>query len=154
MHKMKHIWTVLCQNSVIDSETNNLSINNVLEQLEITTDEKSVKSDGSINVPINYEIISMWYKEDSKSAVKAEILVEIVDSNSKVLKSFTQKGEMPVAMNRLRTRMRVQGIELTVSGIYSFVTKIKIEGERDFQKVAEVPLEVHLKSIKKAASKN
>jgi len=35
---LEHIWSVLCSRSVIDSETNNVSIQDVIEQITINAE--------------------------------------------------------------------------------------------------------------------
>lgn len=152
---MQHIWSVLCRSSQIDKDTNNLSIINVFEQLKITLDQKGPEEKiESVNIPIGYEIVSLWVKESQEKRVKAEILLEIIDPQGKILKTFPQTGEMPETMKRLRTRFRIQGLGITMSGIYKFVIKIKEEGKRDFRIVSEVPLEVQLSIAYKNPTKN
>lgn len=147
---MQHIWSVLCRSSQIDIDTNNVSISNVFEQLVVTLDQKdSEKIIRSVNIPIDYEVVSLWVKERQEKKVKAEIMIDIVDPQGKILKSFPQTGEMPEAMNRLRTRFRIQGLVLTTSGVYKFIVKVKEAGKKDFRIVSEVPLEVILSKPQK-----
>lgn len=142
---MQHIWSILCRSSQIDVDTNNLSINNVFEQLVVTVDPKTaVKGLKTINIPLEYEFVSLWVKENQEKKIKAEITLDIADPQGNLLKSFTQSGKMPETMRRLRTRFRIQGLGLTTSGIYKFIVKIKEEGRKDFRTASEVPLEVHL----------
>ncbi|MBI2611227.1 hypothetical protein HYW54_00585 [Candidatus Gottesmanbacteria bacterium] len=152
---MRHIWSILCRSSQIDKETNNLSIINVFEQLGITLDQKDhEKKIATVNIPIDYEIVSLWVKDTHGKKEKAEIILEIVDPKGKILKSFMQTGEMPETMRRLRTRFRIQGLGITLPGIYIFVIKIKEDGKRDFRIASEVPLEVQLNIAYKNPTKN
>ena len=152
---MQHIWSVLCRSSQIDIDTNNISINNVFEQLVVTADlQEQVQKQGTINIPIEYEVVSLWAKEPQEKKTKAEIALDIIDPRGNRLKSFTQVGEMPEAMRRLRTRFRIQGLGLTTSGIYKFIVRIKEESRKDFRTVSEVPLEVHLNKPLKNPAQN
>ena len=150
---MKYIWSVLCRSSQIDIDTNNVSISNVFEQLVVTLDPSEKKIE-AVNIPIEYEVVSFWVKETQEKKVKAEITLDIIDPQQKILKSFPQIGEMPEAMKRLRTRFRIQGLGLTTSGIYKFVVKIKEESKKDFRVVSEVPLEILLNTVRKNPTKN
>lgn len=154
INNMNHIWSVLCQNTQIDIDTNNLSITNVLEQLVISVDPKNIQTNQIINVPLTYEIVSLWSKEESEKSVHAEIILEIVDPKGNVLKSFSQKSEMPETMKRLRTRFKIQGLGLTMSGFYKFIIKVKEQNKKNLRQVAEVPLEVHISSSQKSPTKN
>ena len=43
---MKVIWAVLCENSVIDRDTNNVSLLNVLEQMQLVAEPPVVTGSG------------------------------------------------------------------------------------------------------------
>src|SRR5258708_22228602 len=151
---MKHIWSVICQNSQIDIDTNNLTLSSVLAKIFVAIDERDLKSkEGVTNILLNYEVASLWIKEEVSKKVEAEIVLEIFDPQRKLLKSFTQMAEMPNTMRRLRTRFRIQGIGLTTSGVYEFVIKIKEKGEDKYKNVAEVPLEVQIDKASKNPDK-
>jgi len=142
---MKHVWSVLCRRSQIDITDNNISLNEVLEQL--TVDINTKRGDiqpNEVNIPIDYEIVSMWIKEKNESHIKAEIRTEFIDPNGKLLKTFPQPVEMPKDMRRLRTRFRITGLGLTVPGDYMFVVSVKEVDKKEFRKVSELPLEIHL----------
>lgn len=142
---MKHIWSVLCRRSQIDIDNNNVSLNEVLEQLAVDIKIKDGdKQPEEINIPIDYEVVSLWVKEKSEEHVKADVEVNFLDPTSKKLKTFSQPVEMPKTMNRLRTRFRITGLGLTIAGVYSFNVRIKEEGAKEFRKVSELPLEIHI----------
>ena len=60
--KIEHVWSVLCEKSVIDSETNNLSLTNILEEIQISLKEKGIIDSSEKTVPINFELVTMWRK--------------------------------------------------------------------------------------------
>lgn len=151
---MKHIWTVVCQNSQIDRDTNNLSITNVLEQLVISVNSANTKTNIQINIPLVYEVVSFWVKEEGEKIVKADVIVEIVDPRGAVLKSFKQPIEMLENIKRFRTRFQIQGIGLTITGNYKFIIKVKESKDKEFKIVSEVPLEVHINSASSLLTKN
>lgn len=140
---IKHIWSVLCRSSVIDKETNNISLYHVLEQLGV--DIKINKTADYINIPIEYEIVSLWLKTDHKKSLKADVKIEMVDPEKNINKTFNQIISMPSAMKRLRSRLKVSGLTLSIPGEYFFKIKIKEEGQDNYRAVAELPLEVNLR---------
>lgn len=151
---MKHIWSILCQNSLIDTDTNNLSINNVLEQLVVSVQQKDMKANGNVNIPLIYEVVNFWVKEDKEKLVKAEVLIEFTDPKGLILKSFPQNVEMPLNINRFRTRFKVQGMSLTISGKYKFVVKVKESDKTDYRIVSEIPLDVTVNAAISSPSNN
>lgn len=142
---LKHIWSVLCRKSIIDSETNNISLNDVLEQLII--DIKVKKEDeqklNAINLPIEFEVVNMWFKS-GKTALKASMSVDFINPRGSVVKNFIQEFEMTPEMRRMRTRVKILGMALDTSGDYLVKVSIKENGEKEYSQVAELPIEVHI----------
>jgi len=144
---MKNIWTVFCQQSIIDSETNNLSLLNVTEKLEFTMPRdvhKKVlanRENNPIIVPASFELVSLWEKE-KRGNEKADILVELHDSGGVKLRDFIQPIEIKDIYKRLRFRNRVGEFPVTNSGIYHFAVSVKEEGKKNYKKVSDTPVEI------------
>jgi len=47
MPEIKQIWSILCESSVIDQETNNITLNNIIEEIQISSKDKIVSNIGS-----------------------------------------------------------------------------------------------------------
>ncbi|MEK7092332.1 MAG: hypothetical protein AAB907_01770, partial [Patescibacteria group bacterium] len=140
---MKHVWSILCRRSVIDNETNNISLYDALEELSVGVKVKQqvAPMPEVINIPIDYEVVSLWMKEDKKTHAQADTEIEVVQPNGKPAKSFLQKIDMPEKMQRLRARYRINGFGVTMPGTYWFKIKIREIGEKQFKTVSEIPLE-------------
>lgn len=143
---IKHIWSVLCKESVINQDDNNISIHGVLEELSVFL--SPVKETGKLpekfGIPMNYEIVSMWQKDKEAESVKAEIEYIFIDPDNNELLKNKQMIEMPKTSRRHRSRMKITGMPLTKAGDYTFQVKIKEEGADAFRLVAELPLEVKI----------
>lgn len=143
---INHIWSIICKKSVIDSETNNISLYEALESIQVSIkvlDDKSIDQE-LFNIPIEYEIVSLWENKTPEKKVTADVSVEVTTNKGDVLKTFSKKLEMEKNMKRLRSRMRISGMSIPGSDQYSYKIKLKQEGDRDFKLVAELPLEVAL----------
>ena len=155
---IKHIWSVLCRRAIVDSGTNNLTISDVLEELriDIKVQQKDAESLKLINVPLEFELVSLWEKEGDKSQhLKADCEIEVASPEGKQMKIFNQLIDMTPDMRRLRTMMRVMGFVVENPGDYMFKIRIKEEGNKFFKTVSELPLEVHLnKEVVKELPKN
>lgn len=143
---IKHIWTVLCRRSVIDQDTNNLSLYDILEQLEV---EAKLKEDISqknlvINVPIEFDVVSLWLTEKEDS-FEGSFIIEVEDPEGKVLKTFDNKLSIPQGMRRMRTRLKVNGFAVKGSGDYNFNVYYKEIDKAKRTKVSVLPLEVGVK---------
>lgn len=143
---IKHIWSVLCRESVINKDDNNISINGILEQLSVFL--SPIKETGKLpekfGIPMNYEIVSMWQRSKDVESAKAEIEYVFVDSENKDLFKSTQMIDIPKTSRRFRSRMKITGMPLAREGDYTFKVKIKEEGWDVFRLAAELPLEVKI----------
>ena len=142
---VKHIWSVLCQSSVVDSQSNNVSLYNIVERLEV-----NINPNGSttfpvvknINLPWQYELVSLWSRTKKGGEENANIRIDLLDPNGKELKSFEKEIIIPADKKRMREINKIQGISLTESGDYTFVVSIKQANNSKYEKVASLPLEV------------
>lgn len=144
--KIKHIWSVLCKESIINQDDNNISIHGVLEQLSVflTPAKETGKLPEKFGVPMKYEIVSMWQRSKDVKSAKADIEYVFMDAENKELFKNTQMIEIPKTSRRFRSRMKITGMPLTKEGDYTFKVKIKEEGSAAFCLVAELPLEVKI----------
>lgn len=131
--------------SIVDSETNNLSLRDVFEQIKVDVGSIPHKNGriavGAVNVPINYELVNLWSKTKKREEESVNVAIKILDPKGKELKIIEKTLKIPSDSVRIRARSRIQGLMLTVSGTYIFKVMLK-QKNRTFKKVAEVPLEV------------
>jgi len=141
---IKHVWSILCEKSILDQETNNVSITNAIEQLNLSLkgkpDKLSLKK--GIYIPFNLEIVTFLCTEDVANVIEGEYKIEIKAPDGKLLQEY----ETHVQSNnkRLRVRNRNIGLKVIESGVYKFNIFLKEKGEEQYRKVAELPVEVML----------
>lgn len=147
---MQHVWSVLCGRSVIDIETNNLSLFDVFEDLKVDVKSNTLSETNGgtinkkINIPIKYEVVSMWSKDKDIKVATGTMQIELIDPTGKSLKSFNHNLEIKEAYNRIRSRIKITGIELTISGTYIYRIKLKEGDKENFRTVVEIPLAVKI----------
>lgn len=150
----KHIWSVICRQSNIDKDSNTVSLFNVLEQLEIgiAPIEDTNKIPDAINVPIEYEVITLWGKVGTTKEAVLEQRITVLNPENKEVANFDQKAVCPESSRRLRTRYKMNGFVATTPGNYVF--QIKIKGSKgEYQLVSEVPIEVNIKIEQESVKK-
>lgn len=145
---IQHIWSVLCKESVINKDDNNISIHGVLEELAITvTDRKREgKRPEKFSIPLHYEIVSLWTKEKNTRQVVGDIEYTLIDPDSVELLKTSQEIVVPENIRRHRTRMKIAGIVITKEGDYRFRLRFREEGNTSFNVIGELPLEVNISS--------
>lgn len=143
--KVKHIWSVLCKESVINQDDNLISIHGALEEFSITitpADSKAPMLPEKLNIPVNYEIVSFWVKEKSSETVKVQIEYSLVDPADEILFTQVQDLEIPENIKRHRSRMKIMGLPISKSGDYTFRVKKKELNSKKFELMAELPIEI------------
>ena len=146
---IKHIWTVIAESSVVDQQTNNVSIHKILEQLNINVSPKDQellkKNPGkALLVHFPFQVISLWQSINPKKNPKAEIEVELFDPIGQNLQRATFKLIFEPNKSRLRSILSNPDIRVFDTGLYLFKIRIKEEEEDEFLEVAEIPLEVRV----------
>ena len=154
--KIKHIWSILCKESVINQDDNLISLHGALEEINVTLApvDKSLKLPDKINVPMNYEVVSFWLKDKNIESAKAEIEYKLIDPENKELVKTIQSIEIPVNMSRLRSRMKIAGMPITKKGGYVLRVSIKEQDDKKFETVSELPLEIKIQVKNSSISKS
>ncbi len=141
---IKHIWSVLCQKSSVDQQSNNVSLFDVFEALEagINSDANIKAPDNpEFNIPIQYQIVSLWTITDAKKN-EGEIRITLIYPNGKEKILVQNDLKFPPGKRRIRSINQIQGLPVNKNGDYHFI--IELKQEEKFQKVADLPLEVKL----------
>jgi hypothetical protein len=148
MNSINHIWGVLCQSSIIDNSTNNLTIFNTLEEIQVEVKPKpgeKIEPGKLIHLPMNFEIISLWQRTNVEKKVICDSQIEIYDSKNKLIQTFTQPFNLDEGKKRFRTILQISGFAVSESGDYSFHIKIREPNQTSFKTVSIIPLEVKIK---------
>lgn len=143
MDSLKHIWTILCSNSSVDSETKNVSLFNVIEQMKLAkiggTNKKLDPETKIVN--FNFELVSLL-KKNVTSKIDVEEVIEFIAPGGKKLNSMTNTFEIPKEAKRFRRIMKIQSLNITIAGDYTFLLKIREKGQQNFEVFAEIPLQI------------
>jgi hypothetical protein len=136
---IRHVWSVLCTKSSIDSQTNNVSLFEVIEQIELRFVGSSELPKGA---PIDLELVTLWARENPSTPAEGEMRLRLLSPTGKDLAAFTAKIDLKKA-GRNRHQARMHGILLDGSGWYEWEVSCRV-GEGKWTRVASVPLEVQL----------
>ena len=147
---VKHKWSILCNNSIIDDETHNLSIINIVDQLTIGIKkelwDKKKSNDLGFVVSIPLQLVTLWSK-DKGEKIDAEVKYEFINAKSVVLHTMTHGLLIDEQFKTMRYRASITNLNVIESGSHTFVVYIKEKGKKEFKKVEEVALEVVLNIV-------
>jgi hypothetical protein len=123
---LKVIWAVLCERAIIDRDTNNVSLINVIEEIAISVQPPEgapdEASDGRL-VLANMELVVLWVRSDLEVPERGYGRIRVIAPDER--EAPTHENEVDLTQYlRLRTRIRLTSLPMRGSGVY----RIKIEG--------------------------
>jgi hypothetical protein len=128
-----HVFSVICHSSAIDRETNVVSIQDVLEQVTIYTEETD-----PIILPIGFEIFSLWVLRDENIHCKGKLQIFYCNPNDEC----KNQAELEINLSDVlfyRSRIKSSALQLTGPGRYKFLVKLQQEGSTSWDIVATLP---------------
>lgn len=146
---IEHVWSIICSSSILDSETNNLTLSNLIEKITIDIPEdelkkiKEAKSEG-ILFPMNFEVVSRFRKIDKDKDVPP-FSYQIVMQNPEgktMLSSNEQQINFPKGIYNMRVRTRLNQLPIQKTGDYFISIQTKDSGSDKFEEVYLIPLEM------------
>lgn len=143
---MKHIWSILCQKSSVDKESNLISLFDCVEEISLVIDQTKAPKDDKLIVPIEFQLVSFWvFEKINKTKDNVlEMKIELLDPDKKLLGRFENKFKVKKGSTRFRSRISIKGLRITKNGRYTFKVRGKGEGEKGHKVVAELPLDLNL----------
>lgn len=136
----EHVWSVLCDRLIIDRDSNNVSLD-VLEQMNLEGGPPINLGEAAI-VPYRMTLASLWTRDDPAVGERIRGRARILDPNHQQRVELIFDVDL-TTHRRLRSRCNLNGLPITVSGVYRFV----VEAERaddEWEQVASIPLDVVL----------
>lgn len=134
---MKHAWTVVCSKTIIDSDSNNISLD-VAEQLSIQgVDAHEGKQ---IVIPgFSLTIASLWYRDNPTKGEKGNARIRYLGPSNVKLSELSLNIDLEKA-SRMRTRISFTTPRFNGPGWYFFVVEEK-NGNK-WVEVARIPYEL------------
>ncbi len=139
---MKNIWSVITNKTVVDKDSNMISLFDCIEQFNVNIDKKNTEKNKIKKVSAKFEIVSFWKDDEVKKERRGEFAIELYDPNNKKLNKYENSFLMPKAMKRLRTIIAFEGFPITTEGEYIFKIKYRKNKGRKYIQVSELPIEV------------
>lgn len=136
-----HIWTIVCRRSIVEKDTNILSIIDVAEQLSIDVHVSPEVQDADVIGSAAFHLISFWERTDPKRPEpETQIETRVISPSGKLLGKMEADFSMNDPHTRSRVTVSVPGMPVRESGRYEIRVFLK-KGKR-WQRVATVPLTI------------
>jgi len=135
---IRHIWSVLCSKAVVDRDSNNVSLFEVLEAVQITT---GAALEFPANVPFDGTLVTLWAREQPNVPVTAEMRIRILGPADQDLGSFS--ATIGLQNNpRFRNVARMSGLRCGGSGVHQFEVSWRLNDTDTWHSVASIPIEL------------
>lgn len=134
-----HLWSVLCSKSVIDKDSQQVSLFDVIETIAVKLAEPPPHPPQTGVVPFHTELVTLWRRSDPDLAETATCRCEIVTPAGKSIASSTM--QMDFSKTRFRTTFKADALPIEGSGTYLFNVAVQTSADK-WQTVASLPLEV------------
>jgi hypothetical protein len=132
---IRHIWSLLCRSSVIDKDSNALSIFDTFEELTILqpVDEPGI-------VPFSFQLVTLWARADGSKPVKGRARMVTVNPGQDEGAPTLIQIDL-TQHTRLRQRVTFGALKVKAAGVKEF--RLDLENEDGtWQTVARIPLEI------------
>jgi hypothetical protein len=137
---IQHIWTVPCRVGIVDQNTNNVSLIDVLE--EITVSELPMQP-GVIpaQMPSILDVVSLWGRENPDQPEAGWGRLSLISPQGESL--VQQPGEVDLRQfRRVRAFNKFIGLPLRGPGRYYFHVERRPDEAAEWELVARVPLDI------------
>lgn len=131
-----HVWTVVCSRAVIDRESNNVSLQNIIEQINIRGEPIPDRV-----VAVQLEVVTLWVRADFDVPSQATTRLTVLSPSGNVLGSFESDTDVS-EYERFRSRVKFEGLLMPEPGRYAFRMELKNKGESEWHEVATIPLKI------------
>ena len=149
---LTHVWSVVCSNSLLDKDTNNLSLFNTIEKFTFQipeSDMEKLKKEKKENIvfPAQFEVVSRFARQESGTVEAFDYKVSLMNPENKSVAHSMQKLAVDKNIKNFRVRTKFQSLPVNGLGDYIVLVEFKEVSENRYNKVAELPLEVTISSI-------
>lgn len=134
-----HVWSVLCETSILDQDTQLISMINSVEELTVPEPPKP-----DVVYPIVMNLVSLWMRSDIKKPGSGFARYQFVSPSGEVVQSLEQDLDL-TKYERLRSRSQFAGFRLPGVGQYYFNVEYRNENNQKWKKVAALPVKVNIK---------
>ncbi|BFT94785.1 MAG: hypothetical protein MNSN_10100 [Minisyncoccus archaeiphilus] len=137
-----HVWSIICQNSSIDSNTNLISLFSCLE--DITIGFNPLLVDEKIIIPIEFNVISFWTIDHDEKLDNLIVRIRIVDSKGVELLHREDSISIKKEWIKFRNVVHFSGLPISTKSFGRYYIEVSHKKPKDnsFTEIARLPLDI------------
>jgi hypothetical protein len=137
---MRYVWSVLCGRATTDRETNNVSLIDVIEQIDISVPEDLTYP---VNIPFTADLVTLWARPQLDVPFRAITRFRFLTPTGTEL--GVSQGEVDLeTTTRLRQHLRIQGLRIGGTGWHEWEISWRPLDNELWTTVARIPLEIRV----------
>lgn len=140
----RHVWSVLCSRTIIDKESNSLSLFHVIEQVRVMEDIASLEAKKQehpdAGIMLEYDLVSFWVRSDPEIPESVTCRVKIVTPSGKETATPNFLIALAGEAKRFRQKAHLVGFPYDGFGYYWF--NVEYDAPDGPEVVARIPVEV------------
>ncbi|MFB2970995.1 hypothetical protein ACE1CD_18650 [Aerosakkonema sp. BLCC-F183] len=134
------VWAMLCEKSIINQETGNISLIEVMEEIFVPPPPESEET---LFLALAFELVVFWKKQESSNQEdKYKFRLKIVSPSKKTLLEGEREIDFTENLKTF-TVIAFGGLPVAEAGLYEFQIQMPSDAETQWQNVSVVPLEVN-----------
>jgi hypothetical protein len=145
---IKYIRTILCAKSIVEAESGNISLIELIEAITISIPQP-LPQDKPTGLPFGFEVVSFWTKEKDADDAQIDLKLDAIDPKGTLLNSHNGIFTFPKDKDSMRFIFKIAGFNVTESGIYLLRLSYKKHGETEYVVAEETPLRLTLQVLQK-----
>ena len=152
-NNVKLIWSILCQESSIDTNTNNISLCKILEEIKFgirikdidkLPNKLSFDSTKPMILPFASQLVLLWKNLSNKPDLKFPVKIILKDPSEKIIQEIINDDIFQKGKERLRVIIPLNRFPLTKAGEYTYSIMTKQTKGADFKEIGSIPLRISI----------
>lgn len=150
---IKHIWSMLCEKSIVDSKSNNVSLIGIIEEAQfhgnLNNKQPGKDTENDPSLYLHIEWLTLWARKEKNTPIETEVKDYIINPSGEI--TFTKEYHIDLSKNiRLRCRRNIsfapfkQSGKPGDSGQYLFCVKVKNPESKKWEEVSQLPVDVKI----------
>ena len=143
-----HVWSTVCSKAILDRETNNISLIEVLEEIQFgpPPPDNDLGQEGYVMLPIPMTLVTLWERESGSDSETFAVRIKFVDPTGTWIGPKDTEREHTIDKLRFRSINRMMAVPFSESGRYIILVQSKTSGSGRWKQNARVPLSIIAKS--------
>jgi hypothetical protein len=131
------MWTVICSHAVVDTDSNNVSLQNVLEEIQVMGTPTP-----QAQIPMPFDIMTTWIRSDPDTPCRGKMRLAFVLPSGETFGSSVETKIDLTESERHRQKVHFLGLPIVEPGRHFARVELLNEGESEWRQVAHIPLTI------------